>query len=45
MLEAICMDEDEMEERKIEEYLRRLKAGSDIENAYVMGYLKNENAI
>jgi hypothetical protein len=41
----MCMDEDELEERLIEEHLKKLKAGSDIENTYVMGYLKNENII
>jgi hypothetical protein len=41
----MCKAEDDRDERNIEEYLQRLRAGDDIENAFVMGYLKNENNI
>jgi hypothetical protein len=43
MVEWMCQFEDEKDEKVMDQYLQRLKVGSDIENTYVMGYLKNEN--
>ena len=43
MIEDLCKTEDNKSERATEQYLQKLKAGDDIENIYVIGYLKNEH--
>ncbi len=45
MIEDLCITEDLNSERATERYLQKLKAGDDIENIYVMGYLKNEHSV
>ncbi len=45
MIEDMCKNEDDRSLARMEHTLQRLKAGDDIENIYVMGYLKNENEI
>ncbi len=45
MIEDMCKIEDSRGMASTEHYLQRLKAGDDIENIYVMGYLTNEHQV
>jgi hypothetical protein len=45
MIEDMCKTEDSKGQAATEHYLQRLKAGDDIENIYIMGYLKNEHEV
>ncbi len=45
MVEELCKNEDTRYQARVEHTLQRLKAGDDIENIYIMGYLKDEHEV